>query len=176
MDFKVMREAFQDELQKIKLAGELQGFVRGGRRPISVDRLLERERESGQEVSVMEKIAETEKERARRYGSNGAKIYSGMTAANMLLNPEARSIVRQAPGVVPAALGVTAALGYGGGRLVHRIAHGPATDKKVKKAGARTALFGTGALTGAAGYHVTRRANEDRKLGKMMRLQQGQGQ
>jgi hypothetical protein len=40
---QVMRAAFDDELEKI--AGELQGFVRSGRRPISVERLLEREAE-----------------------------------------------------------------------------------------------------------------------------------
>jgi hypothetical protein len=36
--------AFQDELEKI--AGELHGFTRSGRRPLSVDRYLEREEES----------------------------------------------------------------------------------------------------------------------------------
>jgi hypothetical protein len=37
----VVRAAFQDELSKI--AGELQGFTRIGRKPIGIERLLERE-------------------------------------------------------------------------------------------------------------------------------------
>ena len=44
MDYDVMRAAFKDELQKI--AGELQGQTRIGRRPISVENYLERETES----------------------------------------------------------------------------------------------------------------------------------
>lgn len=39
-----MKLAFRSELEKI--SGELQGFTRSGRRPIGVDRLLEREAES----------------------------------------------------------------------------------------------------------------------------------
>ena len=41
-----LKKSFEDELEKIKSAGELQGFTRSGRRPIGVDRLLEREAES----------------------------------------------------------------------------------------------------------------------------------
>lgn len=44
MNEEVMRAAFRDELQKI--AGELQGQTRIGRRPISVENYLERETES----------------------------------------------------------------------------------------------------------------------------------
>lgn len=40
---KAVLSAFSDELQKI--AGELQGFTRIGRKPISVERMLERETE-----------------------------------------------------------------------------------------------------------------------------------
>jgi len=42
----VMSQSFREELEKIKTSGELQGFTRSGRKPIGVDRLLEREAES----------------------------------------------------------------------------------------------------------------------------------
>ena len=42
--YATMRDAFHDELAKI--AGEMQGFTRSGRKPIGVERLLERESES----------------------------------------------------------------------------------------------------------------------------------
>jgi hypothetical protein len=45
-DPESLKKSFEDELGKIKAAGELQGFTRSGRRPIGVDRLLEREEES----------------------------------------------------------------------------------------------------------------------------------
>jgi hypothetical protein len=44
INFDIIRAACRDELEKI--AGELQGHTRVGRRPIGVDRLLERESES----------------------------------------------------------------------------------------------------------------------------------
>lgn len=43
-DYKAMRAGFEDELSKI--AGELQGHTRIGRKPIGIERLLERELES----------------------------------------------------------------------------------------------------------------------------------
>lgn len=43
MLFDVMKTAFEDELQKI--AGELQGHVRGGRRPLAASTLLKKEKE-----------------------------------------------------------------------------------------------------------------------------------
>lgn len=43
---EMLQASFEDELEKIKEAGELQGFTRSGRKPIGVDRLLEREAES----------------------------------------------------------------------------------------------------------------------------------
>ncbi len=50
--------AFTDELAKIKQAGELQGFTRSGRRPISVDRLLEREAEiEAENQELFEKVS-----------------------------------------------------------------------------------------------------------------------
>lgn len=39
-----MRAGFKDEL--LKIAGEMQGFTRIGRKPIGIERLLEREAES----------------------------------------------------------------------------------------------------------------------------------
>ncbi len=98
MKYSIMKEAFDDELSKI--AGEMQGFTRIGRKPIGVDRLLEKETES--EVTPSE--------------------------------------------VAPA--GTT-----------------------VKTSGTKSMLATMGA--GAATYHVARKANEDRKVGKMMRQQQG---
>lgn len=91
----IIRHSCRDELEKI--AGEMQGHTRIGRRPISVERLLERETPAPS--SVLEKIAGT-----------GSK------------------------------------------------------------------LFGAGTLAGAAGYHYGRKANEDRKLGKMVRIQSSQQQ
>lgn len=41
---ETLQSAFNDELEKI--AGEMHGFTRSGRKPIGVDRLLERESES----------------------------------------------------------------------------------------------------------------------------------
>jgi hypothetical protein len=41
---KAVKAAFEDELQKI--AGEMQGFTRIGRKPIGIERLLEREIET----------------------------------------------------------------------------------------------------------------------------------
>lgn len=54
--FQTMRSAFDDELAKI--AGELQGHIRIGRRPISVERLLEREAEESQPVEAAPKVEE----------------------------------------------------------------------------------------------------------------------
>jgi hypothetical protein len=99
-----MRAAFKDELSKI--AGEMQGFTRIGRKPISIDRLLEREVES--ELKPSE--------------------------------------------VAPAGIGE------------------PVSEKT---SAPNAKALGVAALGGAGLYHVARRANEDRKLGRMMRKQQG---
>lgn len=98
--FDVMRAAFEDELEKI--SGELQGFTRSGRRPIGVDRLLEREAESE------------------------------MTPSDL------------------APAGVEKISADGGGA------------KKLLAAG----------LVGAGIYHVGRTAEQDRRMGRAMRLQQ----
>lgn len=92
-----LRDAFLDELTKIKSAGELQGHVRAGRRPFHVDTLLEREAESDAKPSDV------------------VKISAPMTPAKKTL-----------------------------------------------------ALLGAGAVGG----HVIRQANEDRKIGRMVRKQQ----
>ncbi len=92
-DPSVLRAAFDDEL--LKIAGELQGFTRIGRRPISVDRLLERE--SASDVSPSDVVGTTKES----------------SAAN------------------------------------------------------NVALLGLGAL----GFHVLHKANQDRILGKQVRLQ-----
>jgi hypothetical protein len=99
--YDLMHQGFQDELEKI--AGELQGFTRSGRRPIGVDRLLENESVSNKTPSEVFK-ADVEK----------------LSAAG--------------------------------------------TGKAMKTLG----LMGAGAGT----YHVARKANEDRKLGRQVRLQQ----
>lgn len=84
-------------------------------------------KESSVGEQLVEKLAETERERAHRYGVNGALGYGGLTAAaNLAHGSPAGALIGGA---------INGAIGYGGGRLVHRIAHGPATDKKVKKAG-----------------------------------------
>lgn len=44
MLYDVMKKAFDDELEKI--AGSMQGHVRGGRRPISAQTLLDKEKSS----------------------------------------------------------------------------------------------------------------------------------
>jgi hypothetical protein len=72
------------------------------------------------------KTAETEstRERARRWGRNGAIVGGGLNLA-----------VNAARGhFSPVATGIDAGLGYGIGRLSHRIAHGESSEhKKVKK-------------------------------------------
>lgn len=68
--------AFADELQKIKEAGEMQGAVRAGRRPLSVDRYLERETESEGKpsdfVSPVEKAAAMSPDKMKALGLVGA--------------------------------------------------------------------------------------------------------
>lgn len=103
---EIMKNAFSDELEKI--SGELQGFTRIGRKPIGVERMIEREAES--EVTptdVVEKSLPQPEEKEKTSLSNTAKV------------------------------------------------------------------LGTAAL-GAGTYHVLRKANEDRRLGKQVRLQQQQ--
>ena len=109
--YDIMRAAFDDELQKI--AGEMTGHVRSGRRPIGVDRLLERESESDDmpsEVFGTEKVSSP----AQAVRAAGAAAHSGV------------------------------------GKYVLPM------------------------VAGAGVYHVGRQANEDRRVGKMMRMQQGQ--
>lgn len=99
-DYKAMRAAFDDELSKI--AGELQGHTRIGRKPIGIERLLERESES--EVMPSDVAP------------------SGSVEKTSTIKPGTKAI---------------------------------------------------GAMVGGAGiYHLGRQANEDRKMGKMMRKQQ----
>lgn len=57
MLFDVMKEALQDELEKI--AGELQGHVRGGRRPLSATTLLDKEKEDSK--GTQKKLADLTK-------------------------------------------------------------------------------------------------------------------
>lgn len=103
-----MRAGFEDELQKI--AGELQGYTRIGRKPIGVERLLERE------------------------------VESTTTPTD----------------VVSQSIGGTVKLS--------------AADRAAM--GKALALMGAGAGT----YHVARVANNDRKLGRQMRIQSQMGQ
>ena len=100
---------FEDELEKIKSAGEMQGHTRSGRRPIGVDRLLERESESSDTPSTV----------------FGKHVDSETFQKDI---------------------------------------------EKVSRAGVGTAmaLLGTGAVL----QHLARKANQDRKMGRMMRLQQ----
>ena len=93
---EMLRLSFEDELNKI--AGEMQGFTRIGRRPIGVERLLEREREDADEMSV-----------------DAVKLSA-----------------------VPS-----------------------------------SALLAGAAIGGAGAYHLARKANQDRQMGRAMRLQQG---
>lgn len=107
-----MKAALYDELQKI--AGQMQGYTRIGRRPISVDRLLEREGErsglpegfgsGAEEAPVPEQVKQSSAEAAKSLGKGG--------------------------------------------------------------------VVGGSMLGGAALYHLARKANEDRKLGRQVRLQQ----
>lgn len=101
---------FEDELEKIKSAGEMQGFTRSGRRPIGVDRLLERENESDETPSTV----------------FGKQVDQETFRKDV---------------------------------------------EKLSAAGHAMALMGAGALAALA----ARRANEDRKMGRMMRLQQNVG-
>lgn len=96
-----LKSAMRDELSKI-------AYTRIGRKPISIDRLLEREDESEERPSS----------------------------------------------VAPAGIGE------------------PVVDVEKTSAPSPKTL-GVAALTGAGLYHVARQANEDRKVGKMMRRQRG---
>lgn len=60
----VMKAAFHDELQKI--AGALQGHVRGGRRPLTAATLLDKEKEDGK--SNRKKLADLTKTSAGKAG------------------------------------------------------------------------------------------------------------
>lgn len=103
--FEKIGQSFTDELNKIstqKVAGELQGHVRSGRRPLHVDTLLEQEEASEARPSD---VAKTPAE----------KVSSALPSK-----------------------------------------------------GQAAALVGTGLVGG----HVLRQANEDRKVGKMIRKQQ----
>lgn len=106
---EIMQDGFYDELEKI--SGEMQGFTRLGRKPIGVERMLEREVESETTpTDVVEKaIDRTEIEKTSDI-SMGAKGVMGLLAA------------------------------------------------------------------GALGSHVLRKANEDRKMGRQMRIQSQQYQ
>jgi hypothetical protein len=108
--------AFRDELTRIKTAGEMQGATRIGRKPIGVERLLEREAEVEGLPDFMEETA--------------------VSAAKSLLKMAGKAEI--------------------GVRVSHK------------------ALGLVGA--GGAGALVARRANEDRKLGRLVRKQQEQGQ
>lgn len=100
-----IRAGFSDELEKI--AGEMQGFTRLGRKPIGIERMLEREVESEETPSTLF-TAGTEKLSSLRKLADLGKYK------------------------LPAAM-----------------------------------------IAGAGGYHVAQKANEDRKLGRQVRLQQG---
>lgn len=89
--FDITKKAFQDEFEKI--AGELQGHHRSGKRPLSATTLLRNEK--------------------------GIKKVSDII-----------------------------------------------------KLSSPPHIFAAGAVTGAAGLHMIRKANEDRRLGKQVRLQQ----
>jgi hypothetical protein len=104
--------AFRDELSKI--AGEMQGATRAGRKPISVDKYLERE---GETVELPDFVLE-----------------AGEVAA--------KAVVKMA----------------GVGRVGLHL-----SNKTIAALG----LGGVGALT-------LRQANEDRRLGRAVRRQQGQ--
>lgn len=80
--------------------------------------------------AAVEKVAETEKERAHKWGKRGAIGYGGLNALALLT--QAAKGARHPADVVVGSLGGFG-LGYGGGRLAHRIVHGKATDKKVKE-------------------------------------------
>jgi hypothetical protein len=109
---QIMQAACRDELEKI--SGELQGFTRIGRKPIGVERMIEREAES--EVTPTD--------------------------------------------------------------IVEKATAEPTTEPKVEKTSGATALkVGGGAILGIGGYHLARKANADRKLGRQVRIQsQQQGQ
>jgi hypothetical protein len=103
MSKKAMLQGFNSELEKI--SGEMHGFTRIGRKPIGVERMLERETE----------------------------------------------------GEPPSAL----------------FSSGEAKEAAVAKAAAEMAKYKVPAtlLAGAGSYHILRKANEDRKLGRQVRLQ-----
>lgn len=74
MLFEVMQAAFHDELEKI--AGSLQGHVRGGRRPLSASTLLDKEKEDNK--GTRKKLADLTKLSAS-VKSLGQKVNSAKT-------------------------------------------------------------------------------------------------
>lgn len=158
----VMKIAMQDELDKI--AGELQGFTRIGRKPISVERLLEREseQESPTEVfglgvsDIQEKISMAFLEQDRPEGVKDVYRALKRDHPDMPAEKKARIAARQ---------------GKKGKQHQGPPYKGPLTKENAMSPNAMKgmALLGTGAV----GYHLLRKANEDRRMGKMMRLQSG---
>jgi hypothetical protein len=73
MLFDVMKKAFDDELQKI--AGALQGHVRGGRRPISATTLLDKEKEETKATQAGKNLSSKLSPDAKSLGLLGIGAY-----------------------------------------------------------------------------------------------------
>jgi hypothetical protein len=92
--------------------------------------------ELAQEFLDLEKNAESEQERAHKWGKRGAIANAGVGTAMraaILAHPKTRRIALKASGspkslAARVAVGTAgdALVGYGGGRLTHRIVKGPA--------------------------------------------------
>lgn len=112
--------------------------IKSGKKKTSAERLHEA-------TAEIVKQAETETERAHKWGKRGAiglGAYGlGSTALGVAKSPELRGMLKKHPGAAVLGAGIgtglNAGIGYGGGRLAHQVIHGPATNKKVKTSAER---------------------------------------
>jgi hypothetical protein len=82
----------------------------------------------------------TEKDRASHYGQLGGMLGAGLNFGRTITNPKAVEAFKSLPGWGKAVgiagnLGIGYGAGYLGGRIAHRVAKGPASDRPVYKTG-----------------------------------------
>lgn len=171
----VVFQAFGDELQKI--AGELQGYTRIGRKPISIERMLSNEEQItglpnefvGEHMTQAAKALVKMSEPGEKTAAVGLDDIPGyFVGRHYGRKQRKRGEKHSFQGKQFGSLFLPGGVGYQAGRYA---------GHHEKKAAARGSSAKTLALlaAGGGGALVGRQANEDRKLGRMIRRQQ-QGQ
>ena len=221
---QIMKAAFYDELEKI--SGEMQGFTRVGRKPISIERMLENELEQDLPSEVFgseEKVAFSITPEGHEFDADQAAIRGESAAKQMELSQrhhamgsskrvgDFMNVLRFGPNTLrdprheayverkhregknawnPFGGALTpskyerdgSTLQYGEMRTGHKFKSKDSRPKEKKssvgtdaaKAGKSAAYKTLGLMgTGAGIYHIGRKAEEDRRLGRQVRLQQG---